>query len=121
MRFGIDRAGEYRAWLTGRVALLTTPSGRTQDNRSSMEALREVCDLTLLLGPEHGVRGDKAAGESYDDAMDEETGLQMVSLYQAGSRHLSDKAMARFDTLVYDNDTKDNLETWFHLYSARGK
>ena len=60
--FGIDRVAEYRELLAGRVALITAPSGRTADNRSSIDRLREVCDLQLLLAPEHGVRGDKGAG-----------------------------------------------------------
>ena len=53
--FGIDRVEEYRHWLQGRVALITAPSGRTGDNRSSIDRLREVCDLRLLLAPEHGL------------------------------------------------------------------
>ena len=58
VQFGIDRVAEYRHLLQGRVALITAPSGRTADNRSSIDRLREVCDLVLLLAPEHGVRGD---------------------------------------------------------------
>ena len=67
VKFGIDRVGEYRHLLEGRVALITAPSGRTADNRSSIDRLKKVCDLRLLLAPEHGVRGDKGAGELFED------------------------------------------------------
>ncbi len=100
--FGIDRAAEYAQLLQGRVALITTPSGRTADNRSSIDRLKEVCDLRLLLAPEHGVRGDKGAGELFDDCIDEPSGLPMMSLYRKGGKGLSPRALERFDTLVYD-------------------
>ena len=100
--FGIDRVAEYRELLAGRVALITAPSGRTADNRSSIDRLREVCDLRLLLAPEHGVRGDKGAGELFDDCVDGPSGLPMMSLYRREGKGLSFQALDRFDTLVYD-------------------
>ncbi len=102
VQFGIDRVADYRHLLAGRVALITAPSGRTADNRSSIDRLREVCDLVLLLAPEHGVRGDKDAGELFDDCIDGPSGLPMMSLYRKGSKGLSPQALERFDTLVYD-------------------
>lgn len=102
MRFGVDRVGEFRHVLIGSVALLTAPSGRTSDLRSSIDALREVCDLCLLLGPEHGVRGDQPAGALYEGGIDAESGLPVQSLYTKDSKHLTNQALARFDTLVYD-------------------
>ena len=102
VKFGIDRVGEYRHLLEGRVALITAPSGRTADNRSSIERLKEVCDLRLLLAPEHGVRGDKGAGELFEDCIDQPSGLPMMSLYRKGSKGLSAEALELFDTLAYD-------------------
>jgi uncharacterized protein YbbC (DUF1343 family) len=100
--FGIDRVGAFAHLLQGRVALITSPSGRTADNRSSIDRLKEVCDLQLLLAPEHGVRGDKGAGELFEDCVDGPSGLPMMSLYRKESKGLSEEALARFDTLVYD-------------------
>lgn len=100
--FGADRVGEFSHLFTGRVALLTAPSGRTSDNRSTIEVLKEHCDLRLLLAPEHGVRGDKAAGALFQDEMDEESGLPVRSLYTKESKRLSAQTLEKFDTLVYD-------------------
>ena len=100
--FGADRVAEYRQLFQGRTALLTGPSGRTGGNRPTMEVLAECCELVLLLAPEHGVRGDKAAGALFSDEIDEETGLPVRSLYTKTSKRLSKETLALFDTLVYD-------------------
>lgn len=100
--FGADRIPEYQALFAGRVALLTSPTGRTADNRSTVEVLRAVCDLRLLLAPEHGVRGDKADGVPFADELDRESGLPARSLYSGVSKRLSPQTLGLFDTLVYD-------------------
>lgn len=100
--FGVDRVAEYRQLFVGRTALLTGPSGRTSGNRPTVEVLRDCCDLRLLLAPEHGVRGDKAAGALFSDEVDEETGLPVRSLYTKTSKRLSPETLELFDTLVYD-------------------
>ncbi len=100
--FGADRVTEFQDVFKGRVALLTTPSGRTRDNRSTIEVLKNCCDLQLLLAPEHGVRGDKAAGALFVDETDEESGLLVRSLYTKESKRLSQETLSKFDTLVYD-------------------
>ena len=99
---GVDRVAEFRHLFTGRVALLTSPSGRTASNQSTIDALKEHCDLRLLLAPEHGVRGDKAAGALFSDEIDQESGLPVRSLYTKESKRLSAESLALFDTLVYD-------------------
>jgi len=100
--FGADRIAEFAHYFTGRVALLTSPSGRTRENRSTIDVLQQFCDLQLLLAPEHGVRGDKAAGALFTDQIDEESGLVVRSLYTKDSKRLSPEILERFDTLVYD-------------------
>ena len=100
--FGIDRIGEFSGLLRGRVALLTAPTGRTRDNRSTIDVLKAHCDLRLLLAPEHGVRGDQQAGAVIHDQIDQESGLPACSLYGSDSHRLSREILDRFDTLVYD-------------------
>lgn len=100
--YGADRVEEYRDVFEGRVALLTGPSGRTSDNRPTIDVLKECCNLQLLLAPEHGVRGDKAAGALFEDEIDRESGLTVRSLYTKTSKRLSQQTLSLFDTLVYD-------------------
>lgn len=100
--FGADRVQEFCRLFQGRVALLTGPSGRTGGNVPTIDVLRQCCDLQLLLAPEHGVRGDKAAGALFADEIDPESGLTVRSLYTKTSKRLSAQTLALFDTLVYD-------------------
>jgi uncharacterized protein YbbC (DUF1343 family) len=100
--FGADRAAAFSHYFQGRVALLTTPTGRTRGNESTISVLQQCCDLRLLLAPEHGVRGDKPAGALFTDEIDEESGLPVRSLYTKESKRLSQANLDCFDTLVYD-------------------
>lgn len=102
VQFGIDCAEQYKSYFAGRVALLTGPSGRTSDNRSTIQVLKDCCQLELLLAPEHGVRGDKPAGALFSNETDPLSGLPVRSLYTPQSKRLSQETLDLFDTLVYD-------------------
>lgn len=101
--YGIDHLQEYKHLLSdGRVALVTTTTGRSSSNESSIELLNGMCHLTALLGPEHGVRGDQAPGALTSDYTDEATGLPVFSLYSAAGKRLRLEILDTFDILVYD-------------------
>lgn len=101
--YGIDHISEHAGLLSGgRVALLTSVTGRTSANESTIDVLGRLCRLTALLGPEHGVRGDQAAGALTEDYTDPATGLPVFSLYSASGKRLRPEILERFDILVYD-------------------
>lgn len=103
LRFGVDRINEYADLFEGaRVGLVTTPTGRTSDNRSTIDVLQKVSNLTALFGPEHGVRGNCAAGEFVPQYTDELSGLPVYSLYGKNSKRFSQEMLDTFDVLVYD-------------------
>lgn len=103
VQYGIDRIEEYRELLEGgRVALLTSVTGRSRGNVSTIDVLNGICHLTALLGPEHGVRGDKAAGALTEDYTDPATGLPVYSLYSGAGKRLRPEILDAFDILVYD-------------------
>jgi uncharacterized protein YbbC (DUF1343 family) len=54
-----------------------------------------------LFGPEHGVRGDFAAGDKIDTYTDQRTGLPVYSLY-GSTRKPTPEMLAGIDILVYD-------------------
>ncbi len=103
VQYGIDRIEEYRGLLSeGRVALVTSVTGRSSGNVSTIDLLNGACKLTALLGPEHGVRGDQAAGALTEDYTDPATGLPVFSLYSDAGKRLRPEMLDAFDTLVYD-------------------
>lgn len=101
--YGVDRIADHKGLLAGgRAALLTSITGRSSENASTIDVLSGLCRLTALLGPEHGVRGDQAAGALTGDYTDPATGLPVFSLYSAAGKHLRREILDVFDILVYD-------------------
>lgn len=102
LSFGVDCLEDNADLLTGRVALITTSTGRNSRGQSTIDVLRQLCNLQLLLAPEHGIRGDRAAGEVFESETDSVTGLEILSMYSGTSKRLPREAFKRIDTIVYD-------------------
>ena len=83
------------------VGLVTNPTGITKDARPVYEALRELCPLTALFSPEHGVRGDRQAGAEVEEYVDEATGLPVYSTYGPG-RSRAEEVTASLGCLLFD-------------------
>ena len=84
-----------------RVGLVTNPTGVDSRLRSTIDILHAHVNLTMLFGPEHGVRGEFAAGDHVGDGVDEQTGIPVVSLY-GSSRKPNREALDQVDVIVYD-------------------
>lgn len=87
-----------------RVGLITNQTGRTAAGTSTIDALHRHPDvnLTVLFAPEHGIRGDVAAGEHIDDSRDRRTGLPIVSLYGPNGHKPPPHEMARLGAVIFD-------------------
>lgn len=86
-----------------RVGLITNPTGVSQDLRSTVDILFDApeVDLVALYGPEHGVRGNYAAGDKIDDDVDPVTGVKAYSLY-GKHRAPTEESLENVDVLVFD-------------------
>lgn len=86
-----------------RVGLITNPTGIDSKLNSTIDILfaSKECKLTALYGPEHGVRGDFAAGDEITSANDPETNLPVFSLYGKDQKP-SAEMLKGIDVLVYD-------------------
>lgn len=103
MEKGIDNIFKYSELFLGkRIGLITSISGVNNQLESTIEIIYKNFDLKVLFGPEHGVRGDKDAGEMVDYYIDESTNLPVYSLYRKNSKHLTKEMLDMFDVLVYD-------------------
>ncbi|MFA6074302.1 MAG: DUF1343 domain-containing protein [Negativicutes bacterium] len=83
VKLGIDNVDEYSQIFFGkRVGLITNPTGVNGALQSTINVLMaKKINLVALYGPEHGVRGNVAAGEYVDGGIDAATGLPIYSLY----------------------------------------
>ena len=69
---GVDRPRLWKSALSGkRVGLVTNPSGVDRNLRLTSDVLYESGCLVALFSPEHGVRGDRQAGDHVDTYTDE--------------------------------------------------
>jgi len=103
LRLGVDVLLEDSPDILAgkRVGLITNASGV---DAMRVPTARRFVDsphihLRRLYAPEHGLRGELAAGTRYDDAVDSIYGVEVVSLY--GKRQAPD-ALQDIDVLVFD-------------------
>jgi uncharacterized protein YbbC (DUF1343 family) len=86
-----------------RVGLVTNPTGVDSRLQSTIDILAHAPGVTLvaLYGPEHGVRGDAAAGATVESTVDPTTGVPVFSLY-GRDRKPSPRMLKGVDVLLYD-------------------
>ena len=87
-----------------RVGLITNHTGIDRSRTPDIDLIAQHHDLKLaaLLAPEHGIRGDVAAGEKIKDEVDARTGVPIFSLYMAEDRGPTPEMLKEVDVLVYD-------------------
>ncbi len=105
VRTGIDVLIEnnFSALKGKRVGLITNPTGVTSGLASAVDVFAHSNQVTLvaLFAPEHGVRGDAAAGSRIDSYVDSATGIPVYSLYGKTMKPTAEM-LKGIDVLVYD-------------------
>lgn len=98
---GADVVAKGGITFDGKCGLITNHTGVLKDLSSTIDMLKEKCDLVALFAPEHGVRGDKQASEDVFTYTDERSGIVVYSLY---GKTFEDgkKALAELDTVIFD-------------------
>jgi uncharacterized protein YbbC (DUF1343 family) len=104
VRVGLEVLESEQAELVRgrRLGLLCHAASVTSDGRHAIEVLRGLgAAVVRLFAPEHGLRGDAAAGAALADGIDSASGLPVVSLYGARTRPTREQ-LAGLDALVVD-------------------
>lgn len=86
-----------------RVGIVTNHSAILSNGVHLVDTLSKLSSLkvTVLFGPEHGIRGDAPDGTSITNSKDTKTGIQVYSLY--GKINKPTKQMLQdVDVLIYD-------------------
>ncbi|SFB39246.1 Uncharacterized conserved protein YbbC, DUF1343 family [Lentibacillus halodurans] len=99
-----------------RVGLITNPTGVASDLKSSIDLLYDhpEVNLTALFGPEHGIRGNREAGEYVESYIDEKTGLPVYSLYGPTWKP-KEEMLEDVDVLLFDiQDIGSNVYTYIY-------
>lgn len=102
IRVGAERASEYLPLLSDkRVALVVNQTSRVGEQHLVDYLLEQDVEVTKVLAPEHGFRGDAGAGETINDALDPLTGLPILSIY-GKTKKPSAEMLADVDTIIFD-------------------
>ncbi len=102
IKTGAEQTELYLPMLKGkRVAILanqTSIIGKTH----LVDSLQKLgIKIVKVFGPEHGFRGDASAGAKISDAIDERTGIPIISLYGKKNKPTK-KDLQDVDILIYD-------------------
>jgi uncharacterized protein YbbC (DUF1343 family) len=86
-----------------RIGLVTNHTGVDRQLRSNVDLLHRHPDyhLAALFGPEHGVRGNAAAGERVKSCIDARTGLPVHSLFGDTQRPRAEM-LEHLDAMLFD-------------------
>ena len=99
---GIDRAESIHSLLSsGRLGLMTNPSGITRSFCPTVDDLNQRYHLTALFAAEHGIRGNLQAGEHFSATRDPATGLTVWPLY-GETKTLTEEMLETFDIFCFD-------------------
>lgn len=105
VKTGIEvlRDNDFAPLKGKRVGLITNPTGIDRNLNSTIDILYEAdsVQLSALFAPEHGVRGDVAAGAYVATATDKKTGVKVYSLYGKTKKPTS-SMLKGIDVLIYD-------------------
>lgn len=101
---GVDRTRELTSRLAGKkAALLTAASGVTKAGIPTYTVLRDICDLRILLAPEHGIASTMQDGGfgREDGVLHPETGAMLYDVTALGQERLAE-LLRGVDIAVYD-------------------
>ncbi|MEQ8577058.1 MAG: DUF1343 domain-containing protein [Balneola sp.] len=86
-----------------KVGLITNATGLSSSLKPTIDILFEAenIELVALYGPEHGARGEIAAGDKVDDYVDPVTQVPVYSLY-GKTRKPTKEMLEGVEVLVYD-------------------
>lgn len=101
---GAQSVDEYLPLLQGKkVCILSNQTGLVAPKVHVLDTLISLgINVTCIMSPEHGFRGDADAGEHVGNSTDAKTGVPIRSLYTGKEKKPSKETMDEFDVLLFD-------------------
>ncbi|MDE6200014.1 MAG: DUF1343 domain-containing protein [Muribaculaceae bacterium] len=114
------RESDFEALRGKRVGLITNPTGVDPKLNATPDILAAAdgVELVAMFAPEHGIRGDVAAGARVATSTDQATGVKVYSIYGA-TKKPTPEMLQGIDALVYD--IQDNGCRSYTFISTMGK
>ncbi len=110
---GAMQMDQYLPLLDGkRIGVVVNPTSQVGEKHLLDTLLALELEVVKIFTPEHGLRGDKSAGEIIQDGIDQTSGLPVVSLYGSNKKP-SLAAMEGLDIMIFD---MQDVGTRFYTY-----
>ena len=110
---GAEQADKYLPSLQNkRVGLVVNQTSKVREAHLVDFLISKRVNVTVMFAPEHGVRGDKGAGEFVDSGKDTQTQIPIQSIYGA-NKTPPDEIMQNLDVVVFDIQ---DVGTRFYTY-----
>src|SRR6185312_5061550 len=99
---GAERMDQYLPLLKGKNVALFANQTSTVGNSLLLDSLlKRGIKVVKIFGPEHGFRGIADAGEKVGNAIDKETGIEVISLYGQHNKATAED-LKGVDVMVFD-------------------
>lgn len=99
---GAERIDTYASLLKGKnVAVFANQTSMVQHTHLVDTLIKRGIKIVKIFGPEHGFRGDADAGEKVDNAIDKETGIEVISLYGKHNKPTAED-LKGVDVMIFD-------------------
>jgi uncharacterized protein YbbC (DUF1343 family) len=99
---GAERMEQYLPLLKGKnVALFANQTSTVGNSLLVDTLLKRGIKVVRIFGPEHGFRGTADAGEKVGNAIDKETGIEVISLYGQHNKPTAED-LKGVDVMVFD-------------------
>lgn len=101
-RTGAERLDQYLPLLKNKKVALVVNQTSTIGSEHLVDVLKKKkVNIECIFAPEHGFRGDHAAGEHIQSAIDPITKLQVYSLYGSNKKPKAAQ-LAKVDVVIFD-------------------
>ncbi len=101
---GLDRISSYAGVFKGKkIGIITNHTAYDKNNMHIIDIFLKMKNVKVnaLFGPEHGIRGNKSAGQKINDGLDPATQIPIFSLY-GKIRKPTVEMIKDCDLLVFD-------------------
>ena len=99
---GAENLSEYLHLLKNqKVGLVVNHTSKIGKEHLVDVLLKNKINIQTIFAPEHGFRGEASAGETINNAIDQKTGISIISLYGKNKKP-SNERLADLDIIVFD-------------------
>jgi uncharacterized protein YbbC (DUF1343 family) len=99
---GAEQVEKYMPYLKGkRIGMVVNPTSVIGGIMSVDYLHNKKVNIVKVFGPEHGFRGNASAGAKVDDAVDQKTGIPVISLYGTHFKPTKED-LSGIDLMIFD-------------------